>query len=268
MSYALRLGAITPQQATEQIFPAAKVRSTAGFNQAVRDVILAAATAGYLNAPLPSPCGSQSFAPGGDVKLISTASGLALTGVSIGLTATGAITAAALAPWTLGISALIGIFPMIFAHHAQAVAKENQTICASVPACNNALQVIMQAVTNGQATPQQAISALQSLQSDFASQVSSIIKDNSSQCNAACVWKESLAAVVLVLSSQLQDLASAPTASTATTAAVPSAVTVPAGSSGLATVAAPAASTDATIFGLPEWAVLAAAGVALFLVVR
>lgn len=261
MSLSLTLGALTPQQAADQVFPQSKVRSTPGFNQGVRDSVLAAATSGRMATPDSSTCSSVS-STNGTVKLVQTASGLALTGASIGLTATGTIAAAALAPWTLGISALIGIFPMIFQHHAQAVALENRTICAAVPAANNALDVIMNAVATGAATPQQAISALHSVENDFGSQVQSILKDSSSKCNAACVWKLELRAAVLALTNALQDLATSHPATSAT-ASVPAPATAPASQSGLATI-----SSSTTVSGIPTWALLAAAGVALMLVVR
>lgn len=257
MSYGLTLGTLTPQQVADQVFPASKVRNTPGFNQGVRDSVLAAATSGRMATPDSSTCGSVGSGSN-TVKLVQTGAGLALTGASIGLTAAGAITAAALAPWTLGISALIGIFPMIFQHHAQAVALENRTICAAVPAANNALDVIIQAVASGAATPQQAIAALQSVESDFGSQVAPILKSSSSKCNAACVWKLELHAAVLALTSQLQDLANAPAGST------PAAATGAASQSGLATITPPASDT----LGIPTWALLAAAGVAAMVMLR
>lgn len=256
MSYGHTLGALTAQQAADQVFPQSKVRSKAGFDQGVRDAVLQSATSGRMDAPLPTTCGGGS-STSNTVKLIQTAGGLALTGVSVGAAAAG-VASAALAPWTLGISALIGIFPMIFQHHAQAVALENRTICASVPAANNALDVIMSAVASGAATPQQAISALHSVESDFGSQVSKIEKNSSSACNAACVWRLMLRAAVVRLTSQLQDLQNQ------TPAASAAAAPVTASQSGLATLT-PAAATTA---GIPTWALLAAAGVALVMVMR
>jgi len=220
------LGALTPEQATEQIFPAAQVRTGAGHNQAIRDVILASVRAGQIvNAQ-----GQPSYIPGSpqcaaigpqtgpnNLQLAQTASGLALTGVSIGLVASGAAIAAsaAFAPITMGISAIIGLFPMIFGHHAQAVKKEQSVLCAAVPAANNYLQIIDQAVQMGKATPQQAIQALQSLVSDFQSQVSSIMHGSnpmsSGECNAACVELSILRAIVAQKQSAYQDLANAST---------------------------------------------------------
>lgn len=218
------LSALTPDQATEQIFPAASVKTSAGHNQGVRNGILASVQAGQITGNTP---GVLDYTPGtGEcsasgvsttVKLAQTASGLALTGTTIGLTAAGTFTAAALAPWTLGISAIIGLFPIIFGHHAAAVKKEQSVLCAAVPAANNYLQIIDQAVQSGQATPQQGQSALDSLVSDFQSQVASIIHGadpmSSGECNAACVELSKLRAIVAYKKSVYQDMAASSAAS-------------------------------------------------------
>lgn len=207
------LGALTPDQAVEQIFPAAKVGKTAGGTAAVRaNMVLSAQQGQISNSTYNVATGCQGYQSGmNDVQLAQTASGLALSGTSIGLTASGLVTSAALAPWTLGISAVIGLFPIIFGHHAAAVKKEQSTLCAAVPAANNYLNIIDQALRSGQITPQHAIDALNSLYSDFSSQVASIVKgtdSTGSQCNAACVIKENLKAVIILKTSQYQDLIS------------------------------------------------------------
>jgi hypothetical protein len=217
-SYAL-LGAITPADALEQVWPASKVRSGAGHNQALRDGMLPIVSSGidtaWITADLVN-CPAQA-STGNNLRLAQTAAGLALTGTQIGLTATGAIAAATLAPFTMGISAIIGLFPIIFGHHAAAVKKEQSVLCAAVPAANNYLEIIDQAVTSGQATPQQGIAGLNSLYSDFGSKVAGIIKGSdptsAGECNAACVHQTILHAIVLYKASVYQDMASAPGAS-------------------------------------------------------
>ena len=206
------LGALTPDEAAEKIIPHS---ATSSFAQKIRAGIISDVQAGQLlNAQ-----GAAAYIPGteqcsatgqnANLKLAQTASGLALQGVSIGLVAAGTVTAAALAPFTLGISAIIGLLPMIFGHHAQAVKKEQNVLCAAVPAANNYLQIIHDAVQSGAATPQDGIRALDSLLSDFRSQVSSIIKGSDpagSTCNAACVMVASLHGIVLEKQSEYQDL--------------------------------------------------------------
>jgi hypothetical protein len=204
------LGAITAQQAAETVFPHSQVRSTPGFTQTVYDYIEQAAQSGTFVGFNPGDCSGVSA--GGNIKIIQQGSGLALSGVSMGLTASGAVAAATLAPFTLGISAIIGLLPLFFSHHAAAVAKERRVLCAAVPSATNYLQQIEAAVAQRLATPQQGISALQSLLADFSSQVSSIEKNSSSACNAACVWVKQLTAIVAYQSSQFQDMIAAQTA--------------------------------------------------------
>jgi hypothetical protein len=213
------LGALTPEQATEEVFPASRVTGAAGHNAAARAQILASASAqeivgasGADYVPGTSQCAAAAGGGPGNVQLAQTAAGLALQGTAIGLVAAGTFTAAALAPWTMGISAIIGLFPIIFGHHAQAVKAEQSVLCTAVPAANNYLQIIDQAVKSGKATPQQGIDALNSLLSDFESQVSSIRHGtdpmSAGECNAACIEQTKLHAVVLLMQSEYQDMLS------------------------------------------------------------
>lgn len=245
------LGALTPDQAAEQIFPQAQVKSGAGHNQAVRDLMLRAVQAGQMLDPSGAPGYSQqgdcsATGTSTNVRLAQTASGLALTGVSIGLVAAGTVTAAALAPFTMGISTLIGLFPIIFGHHAAAVKKEQSVLCAAVPAANNYLQIIDQGLAQGSATPEQAKAALDSLVSDFSSQVASIIHGSSplssGQCNAACVMLSQLRAIVAYKKSVYADME-------ATSAGAP--------------VSSAVASAAASV-GLPPWAIWAIGGFLLY----
>ena len=205
------LGALTPDEAAEKIIARS---ASSSFAQKIRGGIIADVQAGQLlnaqgaSAYQPGTADCSATGQSGNVKLAQTAAGLALTGVSAGLMAAG-VAAAALAPWTMGISTIIGLLPMIFGHHAQAVKKEQSVLCAAVPAANNYLQIIDQAVQSGAATPQDGIRALDSLLSDFRSQVSSIIKGSDpagSTCNAACVMVASLHGIVLEKQSEYQDL--------------------------------------------------------------
>lgn len=199
------LGAIDAATAAAQV-----IGSDSHVNASSRSAIQASANAQVMLDASGQPayipgtvdCAAVTSPGSTDLKLAQTASGLALTGVQIGLTASGAITGAALAPFTMGISAIIGLFPLIFGHHAQAVKQEQDVLCTAVPAANNYLQIIDQAVQSGAASPQDGMAALDSLYSDFQSQVASIRND----CNAACVMGMELAAIVAVKKSEYQDL--------------------------------------------------------------
>lgn len=218
----IAMGALTPEQATEMIFPKAQVRSGAGHDLGARNAILHSVTAGLMvndqGVPAYIPGTSQCAASGqsSDVKLAQISGQMALTGVNIAAMASTSVAAAigtALGPATLGISALIGLFPLLFGHHAAAVRQEQSVLCAAVPAANNYLQIIDQAVTTGKASPQQGIDALNSLVTDFHAKVQSIQhgSDPMSQgeCNAACVMLSELRGIVALKASQYQDLAAA-----------------------------------------------------------
>jgi hypothetical protein len=202
------LGAMTPAAAQAQI-----VGSDSHVNASSKSAILASANAMQMLDASGNPayipgsvdCTAAQGIPTGaqtDLKLGQTASGLALTGVNVGLMATGT----ALGPLTAGISiavsTIIGIFSVLVNHHAQAVKAEQTSLCSAVPAANNYLNVIANAVSTGLATPQDGISALESLKSDFRSTVGSIYND----CNAACVMFMELEAICLVMESQFQDM--------------------------------------------------------------
>jgi hypothetical protein len=172
-------------------------------------------------AYLPGPeCAAAQGVPTGaqsDLKLGQTSAGLALTGLQLATTA-GVIAA----PFTMGISiavsGLVGLFSTLINHHAQAVQKEQTVLCSAVPAANNYLKIIAQSVSSGLATPQDGISALESLKGDFRSAVGSIYGD----CNAACVMYEELEAICVVMESQFQDMINS-----ANAAAAPPAQAVP-----------------------------------------
>jgi hypothetical protein len=276
------LGALTADQATEQVFPLAKVTHTAGQTAAVRSGIVQSVNAGLII----DPSGQNAYVPGtkdcaaaggsavgGNVKLAQMAGGLALQGINVAAAVSTGVAAAigtALGPLTMGISTLIGLFPLLLGHHAAAVKKEQSVLCAAVPAANNYLQIIDQAVQSGQITPQQGISALNSLYNDFIGNVSSIVKGSigTGTCNAACVITGELHAIIIEKQSQYQDLATA-AAQTVTPArpntTSPAGVTVPASSYASfygqpAAAAAPASSSD--------WLPIAAMLALGFLVVR
>jgi len=243
------LGAITADQAAQAAMPKNTVRNTPGFTQAVYDGIVNAAQSGVFNdyngqakscLGLPSGSGAQVL------SLVSTGAGLGLQGaVTTGLVAAGPATFGI----TIAIAGITALFSTIFAHHAAAVAKENRILCASGPAANNYLQIIDQAVQGGHATPAQAVTALHSLLSDYTSTVQPIIKNNSSQCNAACVELKELTAVVAYKSSLYQDMANAP----AVTSGGPS--SAPAVSSGSVMVLPSTGTAAATSSWLPIAAV-------------
>lgn len=216
------MAGITADQAAQQAMPKSEIRSTAGFTQAVYNDIVNAASTGNFSSFNPTQCGGIS--PSG-AKIVNTVGGLALTGLATGLAVAGVASAIA-APITMGASLLVGLFSSIFSHHAAAVAKERQVICASVPAASDSLKAIDQAVKAGTITPGQGIDALNNLLSSFQQTVAPIIKMDSSHCNAACVWVKQLEAIVIKKSSDYQDLETVAAAAAQPVSGSPSAAAV------------------------------------------
>src|SRR5258708_39366433 len=107
------LAAITPEQATEQIFPQARVGRSPGHDQGARDAILASAQqgtfalqAGGRYQALPALCQVGGRAPGMlKPVLVSTAGGLALKFAAATRPA---------APFVLAAGAILGVFGFIF----------------------------------------------------------------------------------------------------------------------------------------------------------
>src|SRR5437660_3212729 len=121
-----------------------------------------------------SDSGSDSGEAGGGQGGKGVVAGLALGLVGIGIT----------------------VFGAIFAHHKKQVARERQVLCAAVPAANETLRVIETAIQQGQIAPAQAIAYLDDLFNQFQGAIGAILKSDSTHCNAACVWRYSLAAIV------------------------------------------------------------------------
>lgn len=267
------LEALTADQAVETIFPQAKVRGGAGHNAQVRSLMVQAVNAGEML----DPSGAPGYSQAGDCAAAgasATAQKLSLAagagGIGLQLVAKAGMIAAGPAGWiALGVSSIVGIFSTILNHHAQAVKKEQSILCSAVPAANNYLSIIDQGVSQGMATPQDAIRALDSLVADFEGSVSGIIHGadptSSGECNAACVMLSQLRAIVAEKKSMYQDLASAPPA---TPVSKPNTVVSPGGG-------VPAASSYASFYpgqpqarvGLPGWwpiAALVAGGLLLY----
>lgn len=198
------LAALTPDQAAQVAMPTSTISSKAGFTQSVYNDIVQAAQSGDFVAFNPSGCPQAATGSIAGAALTKVGSNIAiqLAGASSILGPIGAIAAP-----------ILGIFSSIFTHHAQAVAKEQQVVCSAVPSAGQALQVIEQAVQNGTIDPATGIASLQQVVSEFQTAVQPIIKMNSSQCNAACVWTKELQAIVAEMSSQWQDQINAATGS-------------------------------------------------------
>lgn len=122
------------------------------------------------------------------------AAGFATEAAAIGLSSAaqaGAIAAstAALASTVVlaPIGLIVAIIGAIFAHHAQAVARDNRAECALIPASNNAFKAIIDAVKSGQITPAQGAAGMDAISQQFLTQAGAA-KNNSPYCNALCEY--------------------------------------------------------------------------------
>lgn len=204
------LGAITADAAARTVFPNPPASPNAGHNMATFDSIVAAANSGQMSpAYLPgtSDCANVTLGPRAILTKGPTAAGGLL--LKIGAASGNPIVLA------IGAAATIAgiVFSAIFGHHAKAVARERSILCAAVPAANQTLQVVDEAIAAGQFTPQNGIDALNAMLGGFAQQVASIQHGADptakGECNAACVMLSQLRAIVARKISEYQDLQTA-----------------------------------------------------------
>jgi hypothetical protein len=180
---------LSPGGALQQALQAEGMTGNPDFsNDAWVSAATADVSAGGISPAAFSPnCVSQ---PAPNINLFQTASGLALgtTSATVGILASTTVistaTAALAGAFTMGAGAIIAVIGLIFAHHAAAVKQEQQLGCAAIAAANNSIQLINAAVANGQATPQDASTALSTLVTQIQSYMSPSIKHN--PCNADC----------------------------------------------------------------------------------
>jgi hypothetical protein len=146
-------------------------------------------------------CGgaTSSLAP----RIVNTAGSVAETVAPLAIHfAATAATAATLIPIVgAAIGGALLIFDTIFGAHAAKVAAEHQVLCASVPAANDSLQAIIQALQNGTITAQQGIASLYQLYEDFVATVSPVTAQCASP-DAGCGWTAELACIVANLAQQ------------------------------------------------------------------
>lgn len=132
----------------------------------------------------PGDCGAPAGVPGFGSGQIVGLSGQAASGVVGGIGAAGVLTG----PATLGISTAVSMavagIESIFAHHAQAVANEQATICAVANYFNPICRQLDNAVISGQITADNAITYMRQITLQAINGLQSIYK----KCNAACYF--------------------------------------------------------------------------------
>ena len=283
---------MTPLAALQQAMQAEGMAGNPDFSNASW---VSGGTADVAAGQIPSASFSPACAgmtPAPNLNLLSTASGLSLsaagatTGILVATQAISATAGAIVGAATMGVGAIIAVIAAIFAHHAQAVKQEQQLGCAAINAFNNAINVIDQAVAAGQLAPADAASSLSTLVTNVGQYVSPSVKHN--PCNADCEVMVLVNAIVIYKTAIYQGMTAAaaataaPSADALTTQAqqlqAQAATATAQGNSTQAaaltqqanTLLAQAAATPApaSSSAIPEWAWLAAAGLAAFLVLR
>lgn len=130
-------------------------------------------------------CPAPAAIPGISSGQIVGLSGQAASGVLGGLGAAGVISGAATfgigTAVTLAVSAIEGIF----AHHAQAVANEQSTICSVAGYFNPLMKQIDNAVATGKISDQEGIAYVRQVAQQAITGLQGIYK----VCNAACVYQ-------------------------------------------------------------------------------
>jgi len=196
---------LTDQQILDAVGITAYYRGQAG-SQSLRqrgyDAMFAALRAEQIPYdPAAAGCGAT-VPTGGAIKSLGfgetalTLSAGAIKLASPAALAAGTTLSLAFGAATLGLGAALTVFTVIYSHHKKQVAKERQVLCAAVPAANESLRVIETAIQNGQIAPAQAIAYLDDLFNQAQGAFGAIIKSDATHCNAACVWRYCLAAIV------------------------------------------------------------------------
>lgn len=167
-----------------------------------RLLIYSTASVAWTYAPCPGagPVQLNTTAAQG-VQVGAAAIGAGTTGISAvssisgaGFAAAGSTLASALSYTALGAGLLIGPLLGIIQAHAQAVQKEQSTICGVVNAFNSTVPLIDQSVASGSITAAQGIQALNTFFSGLYGTLNSIAGAGSSgnPCNAGCEFQSVL----------------------------------------------------------------------------
>jgi hypothetical protein len=137
--------------------------------------VLKAATTGFFSYDEPS-CGTGLVQGGNNVATGLVGAGLGSVPVVGGVLKT--------------------IFGGFTAHHKQAVATEQKTLCQAVPDANNFLRSVDAAISTGQLTLQAALQTLEEGYTNWRANLTPILKDTGGKCNAACVFEKCFRAAI------------------------------------------------------------------------
>lgn len=96
---------------------------------------------------------------------------------------------------TMGVGAIVTGIGDLFTHHAKAVAKEQGTLCAAVPAANATLEQLDEWLASGQVTASTVSQALDALLANFQA-MTAPITSHGSTCNEGCIYNRALRGIV------------------------------------------------------------------------
>jgi len=167
-------------------------------NRRMGDLYNGVWTQGYWRSR-PGDCGGPAAGSFGTSRQIGVGIGFATQGADFANTAFGLAGAAESVANAIPIvgqiaSVFTSIFGGIEAHHSQAVALEQSTLCQAVPAFNAALDSIDQQYRLGQLSGQQAIQALETLYQQMNQGLAQI--ERQGKCNASCVFLRQLRGII------------------------------------------------------------------------
>lgn len=102
-----------------------------------------------------------------------------------------------------GVNIVLGIVNAIRAHHLANVVRDNRAECILIPFVNNAFQVLITGVQNGQIKPADAYVGLGAIPQQFLA-TAGPAKNNSPFCNALCEYLIRVRAIVFYWQSQFK----------------------------------------------------------------
>ncbi|HLZ52070.1 MAG TPA: hypothetical protein VKP61_15090 [Candidatus Acidoferrum sp.] len=156
----------------------------------------------------PGDCSSASSTGAfGVTQQAGAYAGIGVQGAQLGAQIAGTVGTVANAIPIIGsvISVITAGFSAIFAGHAQAVAREQSTLCGAVPFAQNAMERLDASYKIGTLSGPQIAQALETIYQQFAAGVEPIIQpaDESfsdaiaqHHCNAACVYLRELRGII------------------------------------------------------------------------
>jgi hypothetical protein len=261
---------LTPQQAVTQAQSGFSNLNPADWNN---PTFLAAVYQNVANGNIPTASFSAAcagiIAANPDLTLTQAAGSIAgATTGSLATAAAGTTAGAVLGAATFGIGVVVAIVSLIFAHHAAAVKAEQNYGCVAIAGFNNSMAAINEGVASGQIAPADAVTALNTVYSQFQSTVAPSYS-TSPYCSADCEAQLQVKASVLYWQSQYQAMADAAASAAAPAATAPTAAQIAANP--LLAVTAPvqnAVATAAASTGLPAWMIWALGGFLLYEAVK